>query len=171
MPPPTLIALSGLPGTGKTTLALALRERMHLPLLAIDDVVDAIPAHMAPPDSSYWEDMIAVLLHLVESQLRYGNSVILDHVFMGTDRAQGRVMCEQTGARWKPVHVFISDVAEWENRVRMRHAENPAAATWERILRQRLDFWPWEPGTALLLDSMRPLNENVAKVLEHIARE
>jgi adenylate kinase family enzyme len=35
----TLIIFSGLPGTGKSTLATLCREKLQIPLFAIDDVV------------------------------------------------------------------------------------------------------------------------------------
>ncbi len=44
--PQTLIILSGLPGCGKTTLVRLLVQKLQLPIISIDDVVDAIPAHM-----------------------------------------------------------------------------------------------------------------------------
>jgi tRNA uridine 5-carbamoylmethylation protein Kti12 len=38
--PQTLIILSGLPGTGKTTIENHLVKKLQIPILAIDDVID-----------------------------------------------------------------------------------------------------------------------------------
>jgi hypothetical protein len=86
--PQTLIILSGLPGCGKTTFARLLVQELHLPVLTIDDVVDAIPAHLTHHLERFWEDMVHILLHLVDAQLAWGHSVIVDSVFMGVDETQ-----------------------------------------------------------------------------------
>lgn len=70
--PQTLIILSGLPGCGKTTLARLLVKELQFPILTIDDVVDAMPAHLARHSERFWEDMVHILLHLVDSQLAWG---------------------------------------------------------------------------------------------------
>ena len=82
----TLAIFSGLPGTGKTTLAHLAAHKLRIPLLAIDDVVAAIPEHMSRHADPFWEDMVDILLNLVEFQLEQGFSVIVDSVFMGEDR-------------------------------------------------------------------------------------
>src|SRR5689334_18734669 len=43
---PALIIFSGLPGTGKTTLARLAARQLHAPLVRLDDLLDFIPAHM-----------------------------------------------------------------------------------------------------------------------------
>lgn len=68
----TLVILSGLPGTGKTVLARLVAQRLRMPLLTIDDVVAAIPNHMARHADPFWEDMVHILLKLVEFQLEQG---------------------------------------------------------------------------------------------------
>ena len=41
--PKTLVIFSGLPGSGKTTLAKRLARELHVPYLCIDDVVGELP--------------------------------------------------------------------------------------------------------------------------------
>ena len=67
----TLIIFSGLPGTGKSTLAQLAVEKLHIPLLGIDEVVSAIPSHMARYADPYWDDMISILLYTVQQMKRY----------------------------------------------------------------------------------------------------
>jgi Holliday junction resolvasome RuvABC ATP-dependent DNA helicase subunit len=68
----TLVIFSGLPGTGKTTLAQLLAQRLHIPLLRIDDIVSSIPPHMSRHADPFWEDMISILLNLLSVNLSKG---------------------------------------------------------------------------------------------------
>jgi adenylate kinase family enzyme len=42
MPTVRTVVVSGAPGSGKSTVASALAERLHLPLLSLDDVKEAL---------------------------------------------------------------------------------------------------------------------------------
>ena len=169
----TLIIFSGLPGTGKSTLAHLAVQKLQLPLLAIDEVVGAIPAHMRQHANPYWDDMISILLHLAASQLELGLSVIIDSVFMGQDRYQAQELARNYQAAFRPIYTYISDEQLWEARVRQRHETAPPeikaeVATWERLQLQRQDFYPWQPGSALFIDSLEPVEANLKRVLSFI---
>lgn len=178
---PTLIILSGLPGTGKTTLARLLVEELHFPLLSIDDVVDAIPQHMTRNSEYYWEDMVHILLHLVDSQLAWGNSVIVDSVFMGvdahhtqhrwSDRLRAYAIAKTRQVRFRPVYLYVSDESVWRERLaqRARQFPNAPVATWDRVEHQRQLFQTWQPGQALFLDSLNNIEVNLQSVLAYIA--
>jgi len=112
-----LIIFSGLPGTGKSTLAERLARELHLPLLCIDDVIGEVPEN---PGFAFWDSRIAVLLEVVETQLKLGLDVIVDSVFMNTDRHHAQALAGQYGYRFLPIHVFVSDEALWEARVTAR---------------------------------------------------
>ena len=165
-----LVIFSGLPGTGKSTLASRLARELRWPLLCIDDVIGEIPEN---PGFEFWDSRIAILLDLVETQLKTGIDVIVDSVFMNMDRHHAQELARKYNVRFLPIHVFVSDETVWEQRVTARYDELniPEAATWERIQHQRQHFRPWEPGTALFIDSLRSLDENFAKVLEFVSGE
>lgn len=168
----TLVIFSGLPGTGKTTLAISAARELKIPLLRIDDVVASIPEHMRRHADPFWEEMIGILMNLVEAQLKLGISVsvIVDSVFMGSDRLQALEIAKKHNAAFRPIHTFVSDETIWEQRVRQRILDFPEdePATWERIQIQRRDFLPWKPNSALFVDAIRPIDENHKKVMEFI---
>jgi predicted kinase len=163
-----LVILSGLPGTGKSTLAERLARELRWPLLCIDDLLGEMPEEAGLP---FWDAKIATLLDLVERQLRIGLDVIVDSVFMDADRQHAQELARKYNARFLPIHVFVSDEKVWMERVRIRfdRLNAPHVATWERIQHQRRGFREWEPGTALFIDSLYPLEENLADALDFIS--
>jgi predicted kinase len=166
--PPTLTIFSGLPGTGKSTLANRLARELCQPLLRIDDVAACMPAEASRESFTFWDNAIAALLLLADAQLELGVSVILDSIFMNLDRFHARAVARQTGARFLPVYNFVSDDATWRERVEWRFAASDptqGVASWEQVQRQRRFYRPWEPGTAIFLDAIRPEEENYATLL------
>lgn len=160
----TLIIFSGLPGTGKSMLADRLARELQWPLLRIDDVIGEVPEN---PGVAFWDSKVAILLGLTETQLELGISAIVDSVFMNLDRIHARNIARKHEARFRPVHVFVSDKAVWKERVTTRYRELKQAnvATWEQIERQRGHFRAWEPDTALVIDSLEPFERNYERVL------
>ena len=163
-----LVIFSGLPGVGKSTLATRLARELHRTLLRIDDVIGEVPDVAG---FAFWDSKISILLDLIETQLTIDLDVIVDSVFMNTDRHHTQALARKYDVRFLPIHVFISDEKVWEERVTVRYNELniPEAATWERIQHQRQHFRAWEPGTALFIDSLHPFEQNYAKVLGFVS--
>jgi len=161
----TLVIFSGLPGTGKSTLATRLARELQWPLISIDDVVGEV---LEDADVAFWDLQVSILLGLVETQLKLGINVIADSVFMNMDRHHAQELARKYKYRLLPVHVFVSDEKLWEKRVTARFEElnNKDVATWERIQHQRKSFRMWEPDTALFIDSVHSIDENFKRVLD-----
>jgi predicted kinase len=162
-----LIIFSGLPGTGKSTLASRLARELKFPLLCIDDIVSKVPADAG---IKFWDSKVAILLRLTEVQLELDLSVVVDSVFMNMDRHHAQGLARRYGARFYPIYMFLSDDKVWEERVNSRYEEmnNKDVATWERIQHQREHFQIWEPGTALFVDSVNPLDHNYEMILDFV---
>jgi predicted kinase len=163
----TLVIFSGLPGTGKSSLAGRLARELHWPLLCIDDLAVQVPANAGP---RFWDEKILSLLSLAEAQLELGLSVIVDSIFMGTDRLHAQELARHYQAAFRPVYCFLSDELLWQQRVTQRAGVpgSNAVASWETTRRQREFFRPWEQGTALFVDAVSPLEQNYATLLEFV---
>ncbi len=166
----TLVIFSGLPGTGKSTLADKLAYKLRWPLLRIDDVIGEVPDNSG---IEFWDSKVKILLGLVETQLELGLDVIVDSVFMNMDRHHAQELALKYQVRFLPIYVFVSDENIWEERVTARYNElnNKDVATWEQVLHQREHFREWEGQTALFIDSINPLDQNFANVLDFIMKE
>ena len=166
----TLVIFSGLPGTGKSTLANRLARELQVPLLSIDDVVGDVPEN---PTVEFWDSKVAILLGLAERQLELSLSVIVDSVFMNMDRNHAQQIARDHQASFRPIYTYVSDDKVWEERVTARYEQlnHKNVASWERIQYQRGHFRKWQPDTALFVDAVNPVEQNYADVLRFVTSE
>ena len=141
---PTLIVFSGLPASGKSSIARALAREIGAVWLRIDSIEQAIRDSGVVPgslDDAGYRAAYAV----AEDNLRLGRDVIADSVnpWMLT-RDAWRAVGLRAGARVVEVETICSDQNEHRRRVEARLSEVPnlMLPDWEAVIGR--DYHAWD---------------------------
>jgi len=137
-----LIIFSGLPASGKTTLARELARRRGAVYLRIDTIEQAIaPTKDTPIDEAGYRVGYAV----AEDNLRLGRVVVADSVnSLRVTREAWRNAARRAGVRFVDVLIVCSDQDEHRRRVETRQVDIAGLdlPTWQDILRR--EFEPFD---------------------------
>lgn len=163
-----LIVFSGLPGTGKSTLAENVGKQLHVPVFA-KDWLEAnllrnglVPTINEKPLGFASYDLMTTL---AERQLMLGQSVILDSVASTeTIRDTWRQMSKRYSANWRVIECVCSDEAIHRGRLGMRKRNIPGwhELAWADVEKVKQYYAIWEDDH-LILDMLNPFEENLLK--------
>ena len=165
-----LIAMAGLPGSGKSTIAGELTRALRCALLSVDPIEAAL--WRAGIDRAQPTGLAAYVVaeDLAREQLTAGNDVLIDAVNDAEEaRAQWISLARELATPLIFIEVFCSDPATHRDRLheRRRRIEGFPEPTWESVVTREESLRSWrEPR--LRLDSMRPVQENVAAAISAI---
>lgn len=131
---PRLIAFTGLPGTGKSTLARELALVIEAIYLRVDSVEDGLHASALKADD-LMDAGYRALWAIAADNLELGLEVVGDSVNpIALTRNGWRHVAHRTGALLCNVEVLCSDPAEHRARVEARRAANGGAGpTWADV--------------------------------------
>ena len=163
-----LIVISGLPGTGKTTVAERVARRVGAAHLSIDPVEDALMGAGFPPG---WQTGVAAyeaVRAMAELTLRTGTSVVVDAV---NDSEPAReTWSRAAAAAGAEVRWFVITVADETTHARrladrVRDFAHLAEPTWEQVQRLRRESAPWPDAVPRIETAER----DVAGIVDEIA--
>ncbi|QTT89578.1 AAA family ATPase [Pseudomonas chlororaphis] len=161
-----LIVFSGLPGSGKTTIARALASHLRATYLRIDTIEQTLRnGGLVEVGKAGYEVAIA----LACSNLALGNRVVADCVNPVAESRQawqGIAKAEQSPLL--NIEVVCTDIAEHRRRVESRGADVPGLRppSWQSVLDHDYQVWSSE---RLRLDSfLLSPTEAVRIILEHL---
>ncbi|GLR00009.1 adenylyl-sulfate kinase [Dyella mobilis] len=141
-----LIALAGLPGTGKTCVARDAACRFGALHLRIDSIEQAL-LRTGMTGESVGAKGYAVAYALAEDNLRLGRIVIADSVNpLAVTREAWRATAARAGVPVVEVEVVCSDRQEHRRRIESRVADIAGCVlpTWQDVLDRHYEAWEGE---------------------------
>lgn len=166
---PILLALSGLPGVGKTTLAKDLAARVRAVHLRVDSVESALKRSALRPRSAADAGYLAIAA-IAKDNLFLGFDVIADTVNpLEVTRELWARTAVGGAARLLNIEVVCSDRALHRHRVETRKSdvEGLVVPDWQAVSARM--FEPWEGDRVIVDTGIEPISACSAKVEEEMA--
>lgn len=149
-----LVIFGGLPGSGKTTIARALAERLGGTHIRLDTIEQALRnSGMLRGDVGPAGYMVAY--GIAGDNLRLGRTVIADSVNpISITREAWRQVAQRAAVPAIEVEVICSDKVEHRRRVETREAdiEGHVNPTWDEVVTRSYDNWDPAP---IVVDTAR----------------
>ena len=164
----TLILFAGMPGSGKTTLARMVAQKLNLAVFSKDRIQRVLRDHNLSGENS--GDGYYVILDMADEQLSLGLSVILDATFpLDHFRSVASEIAARYQANFCAIYCYCSDDIVWRQRMheRVQYVPGWTPVGWNEVLRMREYYRPWNDN-ALVIDSLKAPEVNFVTVLEAI---
>lgn len=163
-----LLVISGLPGVGKTRVAVEVARRTGAVHLSVDAVEEAILGAAAEPSWSTGVAAYEAVRAAAEQNLMLHHNVVVDAVNDSElARETWRRAVAATGTTLAIVVLFIADAAEHRRRLEGRHRQlvHVHEPTWNDVLQRAAQFEPWadEP---VRLNADVPLEQLASSIAE-----
>jgi predicted kinase len=170
---PQVIVFTGLPGTGKSTLAESVAMAIRAPAFSADWLMGAIKPSgaLASLDRPTFKEMYYRLLRtLITRQLMLGQSAVLDCLVTDAVVSDWREHVQEFDTRLYVIECVCSDGDLHRGRVEGRQRNIPGwhEIDWNHVQRMRAEFPPLSTKQ-LTLDAVRPLEQNIRSVLTCLA--
>ncbi|MGO7309191.1 AAA family ATPase [Rhizobium ruizarguesonis] len=163
-----LIIFGGLPGSGKTTIARALAERLNAVHVRVDTIEQAIRASGIADDAGPAGYIVAY--GIAGDNLTLGRTVIADSVNpLRITRSAWLSVAQAAGVMAAEVEVICSDKAEHRNRVetRLTDVEGLVKPTWQETSERAYDEW----HDAILIDTaLKTVEAAVDELIDRLRR-
>lgn len=163
-----LFIFSGLPASGKSTIAKKLAQKISSVYLRVDTIEQVLRANN-PSTKEIGPEGYFVLYELAQENLKLGANVITDSVNdLRLIRNRYRDIAMSLHCPYIEIEVCCSDAQQHQNRVKERITDIPGliSPTWESIINRPYESWDREH---LILDTatLSP-DQSVEKILSTI---
>lgn len=169
-----LIVFSGLPGTGKSSVAKEVGRHLNTPVFAKDWLEATLKRGELRPKDENSPNLgyvgYELLSTLAERQLQLGQSVILDSVAsVEPIRQQWRELAQKYQAKWIVIECICSDEKVHRQRLLERQRDIPGwhELTWAEVERVKGYYVTWNEER-LVIDSIQSLEKNCDLTINYI---
>lgn len=165
-----LIVTSGLPGSGKSTIAEGLAGALSAPIFSVDPIEAAMWVSGLPKA----ETGIAaynVAQALASENLKLGRTVIVDAVNpVDAARQMWRDLAEQQSVDLVFIEIVCSDVKIHRERIeaRARNIDGMPEVTWEAVQSRRDEYERWTEDRLVLDSAFEPPSTLIAEAIEYV---
>jgi len=164
-----LIIITGLPVSGKSTLAESIANKLKLPVFSVDPIESAVLK--TGIKRSFETGLAAYLIAetLADAQLKLGISVIIDAV---SPVKEARDMWQKL-SRENHAHLVIiecvlnPDLHKKRVESRIRNIHGIPEVTWKDVENRRKEYLKWKEER-LVIDTASSPKYNLTKALEYI---
>lgn len=164
VPVVSLILMSGLPGSGKSTVATQLAGELGCAVVSVDTIERGLRDAGIDASQPIGLAAYAVANRIAATQLRLGHDVIADAVNHHPDARKAWLDLANTcGAEARVIHVECNDEALHRERLASREHQL-RAVPWERVVALRETWTPW-PVDVVGVDTTRAIG-SLSDVLE-----
>lgn len=166
-----LVAMAGLPGTGKSTIGQVLASRLGLPVIPVDPIETAILQAGIGADQPTGLAAYLVAEALAEQIVLAGNGAVVDAVnAVAPAREQWVNLAARTGEELRFVEVVCSDPELHRSRIEAWRKSMPhIQLTWNAVEQSLDEYAEWTGASAdvarITLDSVEPLGVNIDKAV------
>lgn len=164
-----LIVVSGLPGSGKSTVAEGIAEQLGLPIFSVDPIVSSIVKSGSTRSSKTDAAAFLVAETLASEQMSLGISVIIDAVNAVNEVREMWRNLSRTHYAELIIIECILDRALHKKRIesRIRNLPGMSETTWDDVLDRRKVWQPWNEER-LVLDTAKSAKDNLKEALRYI---
>jgi hypothetical protein len=174
---PTLVVVTGLPGTGKSTVAAIAADELGTAVVAHDWAMSSLRGYptiqsaLDALDGGHRMVGWSILVALAQAQLVENRSVVLDGVARQREQAQCAALARDAGARLLTIATHCSDIDVHRQRIDGRRRGIPGwrELRWEDVERAARG-WERVEGD-LNLDAVRPWAENESRLRQFFAEQ
>jgi predicted kinase len=166
---PILYIFSGLPGTGKTTIASRIAQQLALPYFRLDTIEQGLRDICS---INVGGEGYRLTYRVVSDNLKIGNDVIVDCVNpWELTRKEWESVAIENQARYINIEVICSDKVEHKQRAcsRKNDIEGFELPSWEDICKR--DYESWTEERIIVETSKKGIDECVNEVLNKIEEE
>lgn len=167
-----LFMFSGVPASGKSTIAKAIATHYKIPYFARDDTQRFLGQQGLVTENTI--DGYLWMLEMARIQCGLKIGCVLDAVFGKQGfRDDAQTIADATSAKFIPIYCTCSDKTLWNTRWHQRvEANHPAHwnnPTWADVERIANNFEPWTHPDVIRLDTVDRFELNIAKIISELA--